>query len=119
MAKGIRNGIPLGSLVTTPEIAQVLARRIYNNTFGGNPECTAGGHAVLKVLEKGKLQENAFIVGSYLKDLIDDVRGRGLMLGVELVTDSKLKTTAKAETLHVMEEMKGFFPCLYHESLII
>lgn len=66
--QGIGNGIPLGAVVTTPEIAQVLARRIYNNTFGGNPVCTAGGHAVLKVLEKEKLQENAFIVGSYLKD---------------------------------------------------
>ncbi|KAH7672541.1 alanine-glyoxylate transaminase / (R)-3-amino-2-methylpropionate-pyruvate transaminase protein [Dioscorea alata] len=116
MAKGIGNGIPLGAVVTTPEIAQVLARRIYNNTFGGNPVCTAGGHAVLKVLEKEKLQENAFIVGSYLKDrlealqekhdIIGDVRGRGLMIGVELVTDHKLKTPAKAETLHIMEEMR-------------
>lgn len=55
-------------MVTTPEIAQVLTRRSYFNTFGGNPVCTAGGHAVLKVLEKEKLQENALVVGSYLKD---------------------------------------------------
>ena len=66
--QGIGNGIPLGAVVTTPEIAQVLTRRNYFNTFGGNPVCTAGAHAVLKVLEKEKLQENAFIVGSYLKD---------------------------------------------------
>jgi len=55
-------------VVTTPEIAQVLTRRCYFNTFGGNPLCTAGGLAVLKVLEKERLQENAFVVGSYLKD---------------------------------------------------
>ncbi|KAF1876660.1 hypothetical protein Lal_00030073 [Lupinus albus] len=118
MAKGIGNGIPLGAVVTTPEIAEVLTRRSYFNTFGGNPVCTAAGFAVLKVIEKEKLQENAYVVGSYLKErltelkdkyeLIGDVRGRGLMLGVELVTDCELKTPAKAETLHVMDQMKDF-----------
>ncbi|MCI62831.1 alanine-glyoxylate aminotransferase-like protein, partial [Trifolium medium] len=60
---GIGNGIPLGAVVTTPEIAKVLTRRSYFNTFGGNPVCTAAGLAVLKVIEKEKLQENAFVVG--------------------------------------------------------
>ncbi|GAB2300775.1 hypothetical protein Dimus_034811 [Dionaea muscipula] len=116
MAKGIGNGIPLGAVVTTPEIAQVLTRRSYFNTFGGNPVCTAAGHAVLRVIEKENLQENAFRVGSYLKqrltalmdkyEIIGDVRGRGLMLGVELVTDRQLKTPAMAETLRVMDRMK-------------
>lgn len=116
MAKGIGNGLPIGAVVTTPEIAQVLTYRSYFNTFGGNPVCTAGAHAVLKVLEKEKLQENAHIVGSYLIDrlkslqekhaIIGDVRGRGLMIGVELVTDREMKTPAKAETLHVMDQMK-------------
>lgn len=116
MAKGIGNGIPLGAVVTTPEIAQVLTRRSYFNTFGGNPLCTAGGLAVLKVLDKERLQENAFIVGSYLKDrlralqekhqIIGDVRGTGFMLGVELVTDRQLKTPAKDEICHAMEHMK-------------
>ncbi|KAF0913630.1 hypothetical protein E2562_023737 [Oryza meyeriana var. granulata] len=68
MAKGIGNGIPLGAVVTTPDIAQVLTRRCYFNTFGGNPLCTAGGLAVLRVLEEEGLQENAHAVGSYLKD---------------------------------------------------
>ncbi|GFY81674.1 similar to PYRIMIDINE 4 [Actinidia rufa] len=116
MAKGVGNGIPLGAVVTTPEIAKVLTRRSYFNTFGGNPVCTAAGLAVLNVIEKEKLQENAHAVGSYLKErltalkdkheIIGDVRGRGLMLGVELVTDRQLKTPAKVETLHVMEQMK-------------
>ncbi|KAF3447996.1 hypothetical protein FNV43_RR08704 [Rhamnella rubrinervis] len=111
----------LGAVVTTPEIAEVLTRRSYFNTFGGNPVCTAAGLAVLRVIEKEKLQENAFVVGSHLKDrltaLMDKYElmvacshwgceGRGLMLGVELVTDRQLKTPAKAETLHVMDQMK-------------
>ncbi|KAK4782319.1 hypothetical protein SAY86_016421 [Trapa natans] len=117
MAKGIGNGIPLGAVVTTPEIAQVLTRRSYSNTFGGNPICTAAGLAVLKVIEKEKLQENAHAVGSYLKkrllslqdryELVGDIRDRGLMIGLELVTDRTMKTPAKAETMHVMEQMKG------------
>ncbi|KAF8378200.1 hypothetical protein HHK36_029537 [Tetracentron sinense] len=116
MAKGIGNGIPIGAVVTTPEIAQVLTQRSYFNTFGGNPVCTAGGLAVLRVIEREKLQENAFVVGSYLKerltslkekyDIIGDVRGRGLMLGVELVTDRQEKTPAKVETIHFMDQMK-------------
>ncbi|KAH7553932.1 hypothetical protein JRO89_XS12G0080200 [Xanthoceras sorbifolium] len=116
MAKGIGNGIPLGAVVTTPEIAEVLTRRSYFNTFGGNPVCTAAGLAVLRVIEKEKLQSNAFVVGSHLKErltalkdkyeIIGDVRGRGLMLGVELVSDHQEKTPAKAETLHVMDQMK-------------
>ncbi|URE38991.1 Aminotransferase class-III [Musa troglodytarum] len=115
-AKGTGNGIPIGAVVTTPEIAQVLTQRSYFNTFGGNPVCTAAGHAVLKVIEKEKLQENALVVGSYLKDqlkalqdkhdIIGDVRGRGLMLGVELVTDRQQKTPAKTEILHAMDMMK-------------
>ncbi|KAG8372526.1 hypothetical protein BUALT_Bualt12G0075300 [Buddleja alternifolia] len=118
MAKGIGNGIPLGAVVTTPEIAKVLAHRSYFNTFGGNPVCTAAGHAVLQVIEQESLQQNAFTVGSYLKqrltslkdkyEIIGDVRGRGLMLGVELVTDRQLKTPAKVETLHLVDQIKDF-----------
>ncbi|KAH6828316.1 PYRIMIDINE 4 [Perilla frutescens var. hirtella] len=116
MAKGIGNGIPLGAVITTPEIAKVLTYRSYFNTFGGNPVCTAAGHAVLRVIEKEELQQNALTVGSYLKqrlnslkdkyEIIGDVRGRGMMLGIELVTDRLLKTPAKDETLYVMEQMK-------------
>lgn len=116
MAKGIGNGIPIGAVVTTPEIAKVLTYSNYFNTFGGNPVCTAGGLAVLRVIEKENLQKNAFVVGSYLKErltslkekheIIGDVRGRGMMLGVELVTDRQLKTPAKAEIVHIMDQMR-------------
>ncbi|XP_047937731.1 alanine--glyoxylate aminotransferase 2 homolog 2, mitochondrial-like [Salvia hispanica] len=116
LAKGIGNGMPLGAVVTTPEIAKVLTHRNYFNTFGGNPVCSAAGLAVLKVIEKEQLQQNALTVGSYLKDrlislkdkyeIIGDVRGRGLMLGIELVTDWQLKTPAKDETVYILELMK-------------
>lgn len=68
------------------------------------------------MIEKEKLQENAHVVGSYLKErllaikdkyeIVGDVRGKGLMLGVELVTDRELKTPARAETLHIMDKIK-------------
>ncbi|CAH1434863.1 unnamed protein product [Lactuca virosa] len=116
MAKGIGNGLPLGAVVTTSEIAKVLTCHGYLNTFGGNPVSTAGGLAVLKVIEKEKLQQNALKTGTYLKNqllalkekhqIIGDVRGRGFLLGMELVTDRELKTPATRETLYVMEQMK-------------
>ncbi|XP_027335998.1 alanine--glyoxylate aminotransferase 2 homolog 2, mitochondrial-like [Abrus precatorius] len=116
LAKGIGNGAPIGAVVTTPEIAKVLTYRYYFSTFGGNLVSTAAGLAVLNVIEKEKLQQNAFVVGSYLKgrlsllkekhELIGDVRGRGLLLGVELVKDRHLKTPAKDEMLQIFEHMK-------------
>ncbi|KAH7683536.1 alanine-glyoxylate transaminase / (R)-3-amino-2-methylpropionate-pyruvate transaminase protein [Dioscorea alata] len=116
MAKGIGNGLPLGAVVTTPEIAQVLSKKIQFNTFGGNPVCSAGGLAVLKVIDKEKRQEHCASVGSHLierlktlqqkHEIIGDVRGRGLMLGVEFVTDRKEKTPAKAEAVVLLEKLK-------------
>ncbi|CAN6321289.1 unnamed protein product [Urochloa humidicola] len=116
MAKGIGNGLPLGAVVTTPEIASVLSQKIQFNTFGGNPVCSAGGLAVLKVLDKEKRQAHCADIGAHLvgrlkslqekHEIIGDVRGRGLMLGVELVTDRKEKTPAKAETAELFEKLK-------------
>lgn len=116
MAKGIGNGLPLGAVVTTPEIASVMAQKIQFNTFGGNPVCSAGGLAVLRVLDNEKRQAHCADVGSHLlerlrslqqrHDIIGDVRGRGLMLGVELVTDQKNKTPAKAETAVLFEKLR-------------
>lgn len=61
-------------MVTTPEIAKVLKYAYYFSTFGGNPVCTAAGLAVLNVIEKDKLQKNAFIVGSYLKERLNSLK---------------------------------------------
>ena len=113
MAKGIGNGVPLGAVTTRMEIAQALTQRIHFNTFGGNPVCMAAGLAVLDVIDEDGLQENSRVLGKRLKDgfralmkshaLIGDVRGMGLMLGVELVRDRGTKQPAKQETLAVLE----------------
>src|SRR6202045_1726448 len=63
MAKGIGNGCPLAAVVTTPEIAATLAKRIHFNTFGGNPVVCAQGKAVLEVIEREKLQVNSLELG--------------------------------------------------------
>lgn len=60
-------------MVTTPEIAKVLKYAYYFSTFGGNPVCTAAGLAVLNVIEQDKLQQNAYVVGSYLKDRLNSL----------------------------------------------
>ena len=116
MAKGIGNGVPLAAVVTTPEIAQTLTSRVHFNTFGGNPVCMAQGKAVLEVIENDGLQANSLATGAYLMtgfrklaekhSIIGDVRGRGLMLGVDLVTDRTNKTPAKEECLQVFEKAR-------------
>ncbi len=116
MAKGIGNGCPLGAVVTTPKIAQTLAQRTHFNTFGGNPVVCAQGRAVLEIIDREKLQENALEIGkkilaglNKLKEkhkLIGDVRGKGLMLGIELVKDRQSKEPAKEECAQVLEVAK-------------
>lgn len=66
MHQGIGNGLPLAAVVTTPEIASVMAQKLQFNTFGGNPVCSAGGLAVLRVLDKEKRQSHCADVGSHL-----------------------------------------------------
>jgi alanine-glyoxylate transaminase/(R)-3-amino-2-methylpropionate-pyruvate transaminase len=116
MAKGIGNGMPLAAVTTRREIAQALAQRLHFNTFGGNPVSTAAGLAVLDVIEQEHLQDNARAIGARLKrglqdlmqrhTLIGDVRGLGLMLGVELVRDRSTKEPASAETLEALEQLR-------------
>jgi alanine-glyoxylate transaminase/(R)-3-amino-2-methylpropionate-pyruvate transaminase len=113
MAKGIGNGCPLGAVVTTPRIAAAVTQRIHFNTFGGNPVVCAQGKAVLEVIERENLQANALRIGARIAagleklkarhNIIGDVRGKGLLLGVELVKDRRTKEPAKAETAQVAE----------------
>jgi alanine-glyoxylate transaminase/(R)-3-amino-2-methylpropionate-pyruvate transaminase len=116
MAKGIGNGLPLAAVTTRREIAEGLAQRIHFNTYGGNPVSMAAGLAVLEVIDEEHLQENCRVLGERFKAglqelatrhrLIGDVRGMGLMLGVELVRDRETKEPAKEETLAVMEHTR-------------
>jgi alanine-glyoxylate transaminase/(R)-3-amino-2-methylpropionate-pyruvate transaminase len=113
MAKGIGNGAPLAAVTTRREIAETLTRRIHFNTYGGNPVSMAAGLAVLDVIDEEGLQENARKVGGRMlrglrrlqeqHNLVGEVRGMGLMLGLELVTDRATGAPATAATLAVLE----------------
>ena len=116
MAKGIGNGASIGAVVTTPKIAQALTSRIHFNTFGGNPVAMAQARAVLEVIDLENIQTRAADVGGYLAaglrrlqerhDLIGDVRGLGLMLGVELVKDRTSKEPATEACMRVVERSR-------------
>jgi alanine-glyoxylate transaminase/(R)-3-amino-2-methylpropionate-pyruvate transaminase len=113
MAKSLGNGVPIAAVTTRMEIAKTLSQRVHFNTFGGNPVSAAAGLAVLDVIEEDGLQENARVVGARLRaglerlmrthPIIGDVRGMGLMLGVELVSDRSNRTPAKSETADLLE----------------
>jgi len=116
MAKGIGNGAPLGAVTTRMQIAQSLTQRTHFNTYGGNPVSMAAGLAVLDVIDEDGLQENCRVVGARMMHgleqlkarhaLVGDVRGMGLMLGVELVRDRATREPAKQETLDVLEHAR-------------
>ena len=117
-AKGIANGLPLAALISTKEIADSLKKNTIS-TFGGNPVSCAAANATLDIIERDNLADNAQQMGEILMDglvniqrdhqnIIGDVRGKGLMVGVELVVDESLKdrTPNPAAVDQVMEETK-------------
>lgn len=109
MAKGIGNGFPLAAVVTTPQIANTLTEALHFNTYGGDPLACAVGSTVLDVLEEDGCQKNSAILGTFmLKELallrdefeiVGDVRGKGLMVGMEMVTDKETKKPLDAERM--------------------
>ncbi|MFD1160439.1 aspartate aminotransferase family protein [Roseovarius aestuarii] len=113
MAKGIGNGFPLGAVVTRKHIAAPMAEKFMFHTYGANPTSCAAGRAVLQVIKEDNLQDNARQVGAaLLKRLhvlkerhaaIGDVRGRGLMLAIEMVKDRKTKEPDPDTTAAVFE----------------
>jgi len=114
-AKGMANGLPIGWTAATPEVADGM-KGLTICTFGGNPVSTATALAVIEYIEQEKLAQNAAVVGDYLKQnlmalyekypIIGEVRGMGLMQGIELVTDRKSKTPNVAAVLKIFEETK-------------
>ena len=117
MGKPLGAGHPLAGLAVKPDVLAAFGRECrYFNTFGGNPVSMAAGMAVMDVIEREGLMGNAQRVGAYLRDrlrelaskhpLIGDVRGAGLFVGVELVTDREAKTPATAETVRVVNGMR-------------
>jgi alanine-glyoxylate transaminase/(R)-3-amino-2-methylpropionate-pyruvate transaminase len=90
-----------------------MTNRLHFNTFGGNPVSMTQGLATLEVIDRDHIQDNARVVGGHLKSrllesqerqpLIGEVRGLGLMLGVELVRDRASKEPAATETAELVE----------------
>jgi 4-aminobutyrate aminotransferase-like enzyme/Ser/Thr protein kinase RdoA (MazF antagonist) len=117
MGKPVGNGYPLGVIVTRPEILDAFAEETgLFSTFGGNPVACAAGMAVLDVIEDEGLLSNAVLTGDYLREgirelmsgqaWIGDVRGRGLLVGVELVRDRGTREPANVETKHILDLMR-------------
>ena len=116
LGKGIGNGFPLSAVVAKRKVAESMAGKKWFNTYGSNPMSCAAGRAILRAIEEDKTQQNAKEVGTLLKtklqelyekyDLIGDVRGTGLMIGVELVTDRATKAPAEKEAARVVEMAK-------------
>lgn len=114
-AKGMGNGVPIGWTIATEEVANAFPGLTFS-TFGGNPVSMAVGLAVIKVIEEDDLRTNARVVGDYfrgrlieLKDkylCIGEVRGLGLMQGIELVKDRQTKEPYPEGVLKVFEETK-------------
>ena len=104
MAKGIAAGLPLGGFIARPEIADCFGPGEHFSTFGGSPVACAAGLASLDVIVAEGLCEHAAVLGEWLRGRLDqlaarhqvigDVRGAGLMFGVELVSDRVAKTPA-------------------------
>ncbi len=117
MGKPIGNGHPLGAVACRPEIAEAFANGMeYFNTFGGNPVSCAIGREVLRVIGEEGLQERARQVGNYLLEglrglqqqypIIGDVRGHGLFLGFELVTDRESLAPATGQASYLANRMR-------------
>ncbi len=118
-AKGIADGFPLAAFIARPEIADSFRPGDHLSTFGGNPVSCAAGLANVNFLVREKIAEKALVKGErvlgQLKELqkklpiIGDVRGSGLMIGIELVRD-KEKTPANTEAgkVRAMMREKGF-----------
>ena len=97
LSKGIGNGFPIAAVVTRRDVAEAMAARMFFNTYGSNPTCCAAGRAVLRAIDEEGLQANAQRVGSQLLtglrelqgryEQLGDVRGRGLLIGAELIKD--------------------------------
>ncbi len=102
VAKGIGGGVPIGALVTFGAASDLFTAGQHGSTFGGNPLATAASNAVLGEIERAGLVDNAATRGEQLRaaiadlPLVDEVRGRGLLIGVGLTDDVAPAVVAKA-----------------------
>ncbi len=112
LGKGIGSGVPIAAVVTESKIVNSLDTGEMSSTLGGNPLSCAGALAVLDIMEKEKLVERAKNLGGYLKERLDDlkkkyefigdVRGKGMVYGIEFVKDKNSKEPAPALTKEIV-----------------
>ena len=116
MSKGIGNGFPLAAIVMRRDIAAAMAERKFFNTYGSNPMACAAGLAVLDAIEAEGLQQNAADTGAKFEAgmrrvaekhaAVGDVRGSGLMLGIEFVSDKASRTPDENAAEAVQEGLR-------------
>lgn len=115
MSKGIGNGFPIAAVVTRREIAHSMTRRMFFNTYGSNPVSCAAGRAVLQAIDAEHLQANSKSVGHHFEStlasladkhqMIGDVRGRGLLRGIELVCNRATREPAARQAKHLQRRL--------------
>jgi len=116
LAKGMGGGIPIGAVVATGKIADCVQSGDFFSTYGGNPVCSAISLENIKIIEDERLVQNSESIGRFLKEglidiqkknnLIGDVRGKGLMIGIELVQDKVTKKPASDEAKKLVNLLK-------------
>ena len=121
LAKGLGSGLPIGMVVAKKSLMSKWSRGAHGNTYGGNPVCCAAALATLELVEK-QYAANAARVGEYFMGqlrglaerhaVIGEVRGKGLMIGMELVTDRDSRTPARALTEALIKRA-------YHNGLML
>jgi 4-aminobutyrate aminotransferase len=121
LAKGLGSGLPIGLAVAPKHIMDTWAPGAHANTFGGNPVCCAAALATLELVKNG-YADNAQRMGRRIMErlaalakefeFIGDVRGRGLMIGLEFVSDRAIKSPAKALATKIVHRA-------YHNGLLL
>jgi len=117
MGKPMGNGHPVSGVVTNPEVLNEFENKArYFNTFGGNPVSCAAANAVLDVIEEESLQSHAAEVGHYFKsqleslatgyDCIGEVRGSGLFLGLDIVSDRHNRTPDGRQATRIVDGLR-------------
>jgi 4-aminobutyrate aminotransferase-like enzyme/Ser/Thr protein kinase RdoA (MazF antagonist) len=117
LGKPMANGHPVGAVVTRPDLLTAFTERVeFFSTFGGNPVSAAAALATLEVMQREQLQENARATGAQFRrgiealarrhQAIGDIRGRGLMIGVEIVRDRGSREPASDWSRHIVNAMR-------------
>jgi 4-aminobutyrate aminotransferase-like enzyme len=118
MGKPVANGFPLGVVITSRELLNRFSHAIdLFSTFGGNPVACSAGMALLDEIERRDLVNKSLELGDYFRrhlrklaekqSLIGDVRGKGMMIGLEFVTDRENKAPASEQTSRLIEMLKA------------